>query len=244
MLGVVGFMSMGIPSWANGGNIDNGNTQSRVEQNKQEYLRLKIDNAMDLIPMLGKDLQTLDIPKEAIKYIGAHPFAVYYDSCFMEFPCKNVLLAFNNDLHTKIDSVQSISISCNKPDFRTCKEYLDKQIGECYYSGTEPYVAVNGGAVTYFTYYKEGIKYHLSSASARDYYSLVISKGEPKGAPNRQFTGLATFSDATFGMNMSYGFALKVPAAPVDNRETWTCEACGHISKGKFCGECGTPRKK
>ena len=213
----------------------------------QEYLRLKINNALDLLPLIGKEIKELDIPEEAIQYIGDHPFAVNYEGDFMGFPCAEILMAFSYDFTTQVNSVTSISISCRQPSFTECKAHLDAELGDCYYSGTTPYAAVNGGAVTYFIYYKDGYKYHLSMASARSYYSLHIKREKPKGAPQRLSTSLCM--GIGIGMvnlmqqNQTVPVNNVVPIA-VDNREAWFCSACGAKNKGKFCTECGTPRDK
>lgn len=234
----------GVPPVINGGGVVG---QPQEAKPQKEYLRLKINNALDLLPLIGKEIKELDIPEEAIEYIGDHPFAVNYEGDFMGFPCEGILMAFSYDFTTQINSVTSITISCRQPTFMDCKAYLEKELGECYYSGSTPYAAVNGGMVTYFTYYKDGYKYHLYGASARSYYSIQITREEPKGAPQRQST------DICMGIGMGMlNVMQQINTAPVsntatvavDNRETWFCSACGAKNKGKFCTECGTPRGK
>lgn len=242
MMGVIGFMTMGLPSFCCGGPSASAETSQKVEAQK-EYLRLKTEDAMELLPFIGKDIKTLAIPEEAIKYIGAHPFTVYYDGQFLNYPCTSILMHFSYDYETKVDRVESITISCKQPGFMQCKAYLDEQLGECYYSDTTPYAAVNGGAVTSFIYYKDGYKYHLSNASARNYYTLVLKKEEPKGAPYHGNIGIVMLD--SISMPFKVPAPVSKPAVAVDTREVWACEACGYpTNKGKFCGECGTPRKK
>ncbi len=239
-------MAMGtnFPNCVFGSGLSTDSSQNKVTPTK-EYLRLKIADPMELVAFLGKDIKTLDIPKEAIKYIGSHPFLVYYDSTFLGAPCQNVILAFRNDYNTKTDYVIDFTIYCTEPNIRQCKEYLDKEIGECYSCGTEPYAAVNGGAVTYYTYYKDGICYHLSSGSANSYYTLRVSKQEPQGPPRRNLSIFQPVNGNAFIPTMT-GFNTPSPKQQPkpDTREEWRCEACGHISRGKFCGECGKPHNK
>lgn len=238
----------GMPSFACGGGLGSDEKQ-QAEQPQKEYLSLKIDSPWELIPFIGRELSTLDIPQEAIKYIGKAPFLVYYDTSFLGNPCQSVTMSFRNEYSTKTDYVKSVSIYGKSVDFRKCKEYLDTELGECYDCGITPYAAVNGGAVTYYTYYKNGLCYKLSQGSAQSFYSLNISKGEPKGKPNRQ---LPVFGVGP-GMNLmnsmvptnAFQSAPKTqPVDNVDNREAWTCSSCGHTAnKGKFCTECGSIRK-
>ncbi len=234
-------MALGLPSWACGGGTSSEEKPEKIEQQK-EYLHLKVDNAFDLMTLIGKDIKSLAIPEDAIEYIGAYPFAVNYDGNFLGYPCTNIFMAFSNDYATKIDSVKSITISFMQPTFMDCKAYLDKELGECYYSGTMPYVAVNGGAVTYFTYFKDGYKYHLKMASARSYCTLEVTKDEPKGAPRHEGIGMMPFQSF---VPPKPAAPVSKPVATVDNREVWACVECGYPSnRGKFCGECGKPRKK
>lgn len=234
-LGVISFMTMGIPSLVCGGSVEND--QGNTGQERKQNLHLKTDNALDLLPLLGKNLKNLNIPQEAIEYIGSSPFLVYYDTNFLGAPCMSATLSFRHDFDTKADYVNDITLSLKEPNFNICRDYLNQELGLCHSCGSLPYAAVNGGAVTYYTYYKDGRKYHLSMASARNYYSLQISLGEPKGAPSRQFTGLALLANNDMTNNLN-------AAAPTANKDTWFCTECGRANKGKFCGECGTPRSK
>ncbi len=246
-------MAMGFPSFGFGGEINapEGKATQRVQEAPKEYVHLQTDNALDLIAFLGKDIKSLSIPEEAIKYVGTHPFAVYYDTSFLGQPCDNVMLGFTSDYATKTDKVNTVYITCKNPKFWDCKAYLDSQLGECHDCGTMPYVAVNGGALTYFTYYKDGVKYYLSMGSANKFYRLELSLGAPKNPPNRQSLGLV---DQTGGMGFGMMFNNKIAApvaAPVatpiaapaaSNRESWFCPNCGRKGFGKFCEECGTKK--
>lgn len=243
-LGVVGVMTMGFPSFGFGGS-NNGaieeKTTQQVQETQKKYVHLQVDNALDLIAFLGKDIKTLNIPEEAIKYVGTHPFAVYYDTSFLGKPCDNVMLGFTNDFATKTDKVDNVYITCKNTKFWDCKAYLDSQLGECHDSGTMPYAAVNGGAVTYLTYYKDGVKYYLSMGNANDFYRLVLSLGVPKNPPNHQSLGILNMTGfMSTGMNFSTNTMASVQTA--NNRETWFCPNCGSRSFGKFCGECGTKK--
>ncbi len=231
-------MAMGFPSFSFGGN-NNSIEESTKPQTQKNYVHLQIDNALDLIPLLGKDIKTLNIPEEAIEYIGARPFTVYYDTSFLGQPCDNVMLGFTNDYATKTDKVKNVYITSKNTKFWDCKAYLDKQLGECHDCGTMPYVAVNGGALTYFTYYKDGIKYYLSMGSANKFYRLELSLGVPKNPPNRQNLGLAE-PVGFMGVGMMSSFNRAATVNNINNKETWVCSNCGSKSVGKFCGECGT----
>ena len=235
-------MAMGLSSDVCGGGVTTSNQTQTTTQS--EYLHLKADTAFDLILLLGKDFKTLNIPEEAIEYIGSHPFTVYYDTTFMDKPVSGASLAVSYDYPTKVDLVKKIYLTIKEPQFMQAKNFLDSKLGECYYSGTEPYVAVNGGAVTHFTYYKEGLKYHLSMGSANSYYSLGISQDEPKGAPNRQSTGLGLLdlvNNNSSGNGMASMPTMTPPfSAPSLASEFWICDECGFTkNKGKFCVECG-----
>lgn len=239
-LGVIGIMAMGIPSTVCGDSITNSN-QTTINQQQTEYLHLKTDSAFDLIPMLGKDLRKFAIPEEAIKYIGSHPFTVYYDTNFMDTPV-NASLAISYDYTTKIDTIKNIYVTIKEPQFNETKLYLDSQLGKCHSCDTLPFVASKGGAVTFFTYYKDGYKYHLSMGSINKYYTLEISKEEPKSAPHHGMTDFVLLNPENT-MTPSPDFVITNPA-PINSNFFWTCENCGFTTnKGKFCIECGTKRK-
>lgn len=217
---------------------------------QKEYVHLKVDDALDLIAFLGKDIKELNIPEEAIEYIGAHPFTVYYDTSFLGETCDIVTLGFTNDYDSKTDKANSVNIICKNTKFLDCKAYFDSHLGECHNSGTTPYAAVNGGAQIYFTYYKDGVKYHLSMGSANNYYKLELSLGEPKNPPVHGNIGMV--NQAGFignGMNFGMGFGMNSgmvsgvnPAAPApaaNNKEAWICPECGRKNFGKFCEGCG-----
>lgn len=245
MLGVIIIMTMGVPSIVCGG-VDNKETSKTAEQSK-EYLHLKIEDALDLVPLLGKDLKSLNIPQEAIEYIGSHPFAIHYDGNFLKEPCNEIFVGFSHDFKTEVESVSCIYITSTKPDFLFCKAYLDKKLGECHSCGSLPYAAVNGGALTYFIYYKDGYKYDLSMGSARTYYMLRITKEEPKTAPKRESIYLAISSRGCVGplmpgMPMGMMDMQKQPTSSTATKEAWFCTHCGYKNTGKFCGECGTKK--
>lgn len=255
MLGVISIMAMGFPSFGFGGesNAVDGKVTQQAQATPKQYVHMKVENALDLIAFLGKDLKDLNIPQEAIEYIGAHPFTVYYDTSFLGEPCDNVMLGFTNDYATKTDKVKNVYITCKKPTFWECKAYLDSQFGECHDCGTMPYVAVNGGALTYLTYYKDGVKYYLSMGSANKFYRLELSLENPKNPPNRQSLGLVATSGmvGSFGMGAPSGFfgtgmasntSVNTPAQPVENKPSWFCPNCGRKNFWKFCEDCGTKK--
>lgn len=245
-------MSNGMlqPHWGEGAERTDKKSLDQIGAAQQEYLHLQVSDALKLMKLLGKAFKELDIPKEAIEMLGLRPFAVYYDTTFMGVPCECAMLAFEHDIPNKIDKVSRIYLTLKEPGFFKCKEYLDQQLGEWHECGMTPYAVVNGGAVTYFVYYKDGYCYRLSMGSAQHHYDLQISKGEPKGKPNRMATSLNIMPGMVMegmsmpkGMAMPTGMAMAAPKA-ADNRPLWTCTFCGYKqNKGKFCTECGRPRE-
>jgi len=237
-------MATDIPICACGGPISNN--QSTMTQPKAEYLHLKVDDAFSLLPMIGKDIKELDIPKEAIKYLGSSPFMVYYDTTFMGQPVSSASLSFITDYQNNAYLVNKAYITITKPNFNQAITFLESKFGECYYSDILPYVAVNGGAVTYYTYFKDGYRYHLSIGSAHKYYTLEISKAEPTTPPNRRANGFGAFPQGISMSPLSNRMNMTPPTpTPNENVEYWNCTNCGAMkNKGKFCTECGTKRPK
>lgn len=255
MIGAIGIMAMGSPAFGFGeeSNAVDGKVTQQAQATTKQYVHMKVENALDLIAFLGKDIKDLNIPQEAIEYIGALPFTVYYDAYFLGQPCANVSLGFSYDYATKINKAKDAYITLKTPDFMACKAYLDSLLGECHDCGTLPYAAVNGGAQTYFTYYKDGVKYHLTMGSANSFYRLQLSLGNPKNPPNRQSIGLVATSGmvGSFGMGAPSGFfgtgmasntSVNTPAQPVENKQSWFCPNCGRKNFWKFCEDCGTKK--
>lgn len=204
-------------------------------------MHLKTGDAFDLIACLGRDIEELSIPEEAIRYVGAHPFAVYYDTSLSGLVCESVSLGFGYDYADKTDKAKDIYISGPKAQARECRAYLDGLLGQCHNSGARPYAAVNGGALSYVTYYKDGVKYYLSVGSENDYYRLELSLEEPKNPPARVENGLIG-QTAVPGSGMMGDISMFAPAAAVNNGESWFCSNCGRKNFGKFCEDCGTKK--
>ena len=56
-------MAAVLPSFACGGGVTSEAASSKAGQAQREYLHLKIDNALDLRLLIGKDIKSLDILK-------------------------------------------------------------------------------------------------------------------------------------------------------------------------------------
>jgi hypothetical protein len=132
-----------------------------------------VDDLLDSIEMLGKIASEIGIPREVIDTESKFYIHTYLDGNI--FGTKDYgILHFDETADDYL--AKSIWIHVGNLGYDECKTRLSKKYGNPTEEGEEPFVEIDGGAVTWATYRFQNIELRLSAASERDFTELNIEK--------------------------------------------------------------------
>ncbi len=135
-----------------------------------------VADILECIEMLGKTAQEIGIPREVINIESKSYIRTYVDGNI--FGTKDYGILHFEDMGTDKDGylAKSIWIHIKNAGYDECKRRLSEKFGSPVDEGENPFVEVDGGAVTWAFYQFEDIEIRLSSASQRNYVEINIEK--------------------------------------------------------------------
>lgn len=135
-----------------------------------------VDDLLDCIDMLGKTATEIGIPIEVINTESKYFTKTYIDGNI--FGTKDYgVLYFDVVSNGKDDYLaESMWIHIKNAGYNECKRQLSERFGNPISEGDNPYVEIDGGAVTWAYYQHPNVRIRLSSASKRDYVEIQIEK--------------------------------------------------------------------
>ena len=135
-----------------------------------------VDDILDCIDMLGKTAAEIGIPIGVINTESKYFTKTYIDGNI--FGTKDYgVLYFDVVSNGKDDYLaESMWIHIKNISYNECKRQLSERFGNPISEGDNPYVEIDGGAVTWAYYQHPDVKIRLSSASKRDYVEIHIEK--------------------------------------------------------------------
>ncbi len=135
-----------------------------------------VDDILDCIDMLGKTAAEIGIPIGVINTESKYLTKTYIDGNV--FGTKDYgVLYFDVVSNGKDDYLaESMWIHIKNISYNECKRQLSERFGNPISEGDNPYVEIDGGAVTWAYYQHPDVKIRLSSASKRDYVEIHIEK--------------------------------------------------------------------
>lgn len=124
-----------------------------------------VDDILDCIDMLGKTAAEIGIPIEVINTESKYFTKTYIDGNI--FGTKDYgVLYFGVVSNGKDDYLaESMWIHIKNVGYNECKSQLSKKFGNPISEGDNPYVEIDGGAVTWAYYQHPDVRIRLSSAS-------------------------------------------------------------------------------
>ena len=135
-----------------------------------------VDDLLDCVEMLGKTAAEIGIPSEVINDESKYYIKTYLDGNIFGTEDYGIL-HFDERGSAKSDYLaKSIWIHVKNVGYDECKIQLSNKFGDPIDEGDNPYVEVDGGAVTWTFYKFQDIEIRLSSASQRDYIEIDIEK--------------------------------------------------------------------
>ena len=135
-----------------------------------------VDDILECVEMLGKTAAEIGIPSEVINDESKYYIKTYLDGNIFGTEDYGIL-HFDERGSAKSDYLaKSIWIHVKNVGYDECKIQLSNKFGDPIDEGDNPYVEVDGGAVTWTFYKFQDIEIRLSSASQRDYIEIDIEK--------------------------------------------------------------------
>lgn len=132
-----------------------------------------VDDLLDSIEMLGKTASETGIPREVIDTESKFYIHTYLDGNI--FGTKDYGILHFDEMEDDY-LAKSIWIHIGNLGYDECKTQLSKKFGNSTEEGEEPFVEIDGGAVTWVIYRFQDIELRLSAASKRDFTELNIEK--------------------------------------------------------------------
>lgn len=135
-----------------------------------------VDDLLECVEMLGKTAAEIGIPSEVINDESKYYIKTYIDGNIFGTEDYGIL-HFDDMGSTKDDYLaKSIWIHVKNVGYGECKRQLSIKFGNPIEEGENPFVEVDGGAVTWTLYKFQDIEIRLSSASQREYIEIDIDK--------------------------------------------------------------------
>ncbi|MGB4610099.1 MAG: hypothetical protein ACOX3H_04860 [Saccharofermentanales bacterium] len=135
-----------------------------------------VDDLLECVEMLGKTAADIGIPSKVINDESKYYIKTYIDGNIFGTEDYGIL-HFDDMGSTKDDYLaKSIWIHVKNVGYEECKRQLSIKFGNPIEEGENPFVEVDGGAVTWALYKFQDIEIRLSSASQRDYIEIDIEK--------------------------------------------------------------------
>ncbi|NLJ70420.1 MAG: hypothetical protein GX328_03015 [Clostridiaceae bacterium] len=135
-----------------------------------------VEDLLDCVEMLGKTAAEIGIPSEVINDESKYYIKTYIDGNIFGTEDYGILHFADVGSDKNDYLAKSIWIHVKNVGYDECKRQLSKKFGDPIEEGENPYVEVDGGAVTWTFYKYQDIEVRLSSASQRDYIEIDIDK--------------------------------------------------------------------
>ena len=137
-----------------------------------------VQNVLDLSAWLGKTAAETGIDEKYIKGDYDSLNVAFNGMLFDKNAYGTFYFSYDHTDPDALSTVNDIYIHTKEMDYEEAKAKLTEVYGSCYDEFEEPYVEVNGGAVTRCYFNGEGFTIKLASASERDYIDVIISKNK------------------------------------------------------------------
>ena len=164
-------------------NTNNTDEQTTIKESETEMIRMNetndgvvVDDLLECIDMLGKTATEIGIPREVINNEKEYYIRTYVDGKIFGTEDYGILHFDYVDDDKNNYLAKGIWIHVKKVGYDECKMRLSEKFGNPTDEGENPYVEIDGGAVTWADYRLPDIKLTLSSASQRDYVEINIEK--------------------------------------------------------------------
>lgn len=144
-------------------NVVISNTNTTSEASNTGFI---VGELLDTYELLGKSASEIGIPAELIEKRRA-----YLDGTFLG-TTDYAIIHMDEKMPVESSIAESIWIHVGKVSYDDCRLALIERFGKPLNEGEEPYVEVNGGAVTWCSFETENISIELREGSARGYREI------------------------------------------------------------------------
>lgn len=139
------------------------------EENNAGFI---VGELLDTYEFLGKSTSEIGIPTELLQKRYSE-YTAYLDGTILG-TTDYAIIHTNEEASAESSVAESIWIHVGKVSYDDCRLALIERFGEPLDEGEEPYVEINGGAVTWCSFETENITIRLQKGSAKEYYLACL----------------------------------------------------------------------